>query len=61
MERKAVEIKVGQYYAHEYTDSDGSTEVNIIKIKELPYRCEGDYAVIDDKIYSWIRDETFFK
>ncbi|MGG1062475.1 hypothetical protein ABE159_22880 [Bacillus licheniformis] len=56
-----MEIKVGQYYAHEYTDSDGSTEVNIIKIKELPYRCEGDYAVIDDKIYSWIRDETFFK
>ncbi|MEC1437280.1 hypothetical protein P9D57_00650 [Bacillus sonorensis] len=27
-----MEINVGQYYAHEYTDSDGSTEVNIIKI-----------------------------
>ncbi|MGF7535310.1 hypothetical protein AAGG74_16790 [Bacillus mexicanus] len=27
-----MEIKVGQYYAHEYTESDGSTEVNIIKI-----------------------------
>ncbi|MCY8565620.1 hypothetical protein [Bacillus sonorensis] len=27
-----MEIKIGQYYAHEYTDSDGSTEANIIKI-----------------------------
>ncbi|WP_017696852.1 hypothetical protein [Bacillus subtilis] len=27
-----MEIKVGQYYTHEYTDSDGSTEVNIIKV-----------------------------
>lgn len=32
MERKAVEIKVGQYYALEYTDEEGSTEVNIMKI-----------------------------
>ncbi|MCY8737530.1 hypothetical protein MOD71_18665 [Bacillus haynesii] len=32
IEKKAMEIKVGQYYALEYTDEEGSTEVNIIKI-----------------------------
>ncbi|TYS11681.1 hypothetical protein FZC70_02215 [Bacillus subtilis] len=36
-----MEVKVGQYYALEYTDEEGSTEINIIKIlPSLPHRSD---------------------
>jgi hypothetical protein len=57
-EYRYMESKIHDCFFDIYNREPTKDEFKFI-IKEIPYRCEWDDTVIDDQIYSWIRDNEF--